>query len=154
MKKLLIFDALSEPDTHGLDDYMRVSELNRSDYIDLNPMASATFTSVGVPVFVTDWDLLFKESDLFDMWHLVCSSDCRLPATFLEQYRIRRVCDLQMVLDKGPQVVFVYRISKGMSAYLSERLQDILDAFDGEKFCYEIAKEITESFHVEEKTDD
>ena len=144
MKKMIVIREGGPPNSRELDDYLYNSEVTRSDFIDMTPVSEEAFYKDGMSIHVSDWDVVSKDGDKYDQWHLIADietmysfDDRRYKAMLvLEKYRSAH-CSPVIVSHTPTYFFFVYRVKKKISNLISQNLKAILESFNGE--CYDYA---------------
>ncbi len=155
MKKMIVIREGGPPSSRELDDYLYNSEVTRSDFIDMTPVSEESFYKDGMSIHVSDWDVVSKDEDKYDQWHLIADietmygfDDRRYKAMLvLEKYRSAH-CSPVIVSHTPTYFFFVYRVKKKISNLISQNLKAILESFNGEYYDYAIDEQSVGSVGV------
>lgn len=151
MKKLLVFREGVHPDSRELDDYLYDSEACRDDFYDLAATDEFGVYHGRLSLHASSWDVVFKDSDKYDFWHIVCEGTTGYAFTelpyiasmefFKPEWRKSGLVNCRAVLHKNSSMVCIYRLTKAMSEVLSMDLKHRLESFKDGKYTYETSAE-------------
>jgi len=137
MKKMLIFREGVCPDAREAEDYLYNSEVIRSDFIDMLPTEELQCQLGTLSVYASSWDIVFKDSDTFDYWHLYAEGthdyafeepSFKAAIQLLAPFRGGHAV-IQVVVHKDHSVLLVYRVKKSLSTLIDSHLQRILESY-------------------------
>lgn len=152
MKKLIVFRRGVCPESDEVEDYLHSTEVLRSDFIDMSPEREMRNHVGDLAQYVSDWNVIFKDDETYDQWHIHFDTSCKVAGTLLEQYRAVGVCQCIVVLRGDTSVVAIYRIPKAISKLFSEHLPQILESYSDEHgYSFRIDESSIESLRVEEE---
>jgi len=158
MKKLLVFREGLHPDPRELDDYLYDSEVIRSDFIDMPAAKELNVQHGTLAIHSSSWDVVFKDNDKYDYWHLICESSdsygfteppfVALLGFFDKKWNNLAHLQCTAVSHKKNSMVVIYRLSKVMSEIMEMDLKLRLDSFKDGKYTYEIPESVLGSLHA------
>lgn len=146
MKKLLVFREGVCPEAREVEDYLYNSEVIRSDFIDMGAEVQSTHQSGTLSLYSSTWEIVFKDSDKFDYWHLVAEgtqgyafeeASFKAATGLIEPFKGPHVL-LTAVVHKRNTMVLIYRLKKKLSALLDLHLPLLLDSFKDGEYRYVI----------------
>jgi hypothetical protein len=145
MKRLVLFREGSKPFLGELDDYLHVSEIVKYNYVDMEPSAEWYHSFPDGVVHITDWDLVFKDDDKYDYWHLVSETSDESDVhhtrsiALLEPYR-SEWCVLTAVIRDRDILVCIWRLDKAVSELIQSHIPYLLPTFKEDTYSYEILR--------------
>lgn len=162
MKKLLVFREGLHPDSRELDDYLYDSELIRDDFFDLSARDAFGVYHGRLSLHATTWDVVFKDSDTFDYWHIVCEGSTGYAFTehafmasmhfFKQEWRAAKLVNCRAVVHKNNSMVCIYRLPKAMSEVMEMDLKNRLESFKDGHYHYETPADALGPLAIAEET--